>query len=68
MAKEEAGMNKFYGGLPQEAKAMYDGVHALVKICRWTYEKAVEEGFTTSQAMELSNTYMSAVVSAGSRK
>lgn len=33
MAKEEAGMNKFYGGLPQEAKAMYDGVHALVKIC-----------------------------------
>lgn len=68
MVKEERGMAKFYVELPPEAKEMYDGVHAIIKMCRWTYEKAIEEGFTTSQAMELSNTYMRSIMSLGSKK
>ena len=68
MVKEERGMAKFYVELPPEAKEMYDGVHAIIKMCRWTYEKAIEEGFTTSQAMELSNTYMRSIMYLGSKK
>lgn len=68
MVKEERGMAKFYVELPPEAKEMYDGVHAIIKMCRWTYERAIEEGFTTSQAMELSNTYMRSIMSLGSKK
>lgn len=68
MVKEERGMAKFYVELPPEAKEMYDGLHAIIKMCRWAYEKAIEEGFTTSQAMELSNTYMRSIMSLGSKK
>ena len=68
MVKDGRGMAKFYVELPPEAKEMYDGLHAIIKMCRWTYEKAIEEGFTTSQAMELSNTYMRSIMSLGSKK
>lgn len=44
--------------LNPEAQALYDSIHATVRICRWFYECGLKEGFTPKQAMELANSYI----------
>ena len=54
--------------LPKEAKEFYDGLHVMVRLSRWVYEKGLEEGFTPNQSLELSKTYMAVMLSPGAKR
>ena len=54
-------MNTEQPKLNPEAQALYDSIHATVRICRWFYECGLKEGFTTKQAMELATSYIIAL-------
>lgn len=46
--------------MPKEIKDLYDGFHSMIIGCRMIYEAALEERFTSNQALELTKTYLSA--------
>lgn len=47
---------------PEGGKELYDGVHAMIKLARWAYEKALEEGFTSAQSLSIAQTYLSGMM------
>lgn len=53
---------------PEGGKDLFDALHAMVKLSRWAYEKALEEGFTPNQSMELAKTLISATMAASTGK
>lgn len=55
-------MNTEQPKLNPEAQALYDSIHATVRVCHWFYECGLKEGFTSKQAMELANSYIIALV------
>lgn len=44
--------------LPEEAQKIYKNVHASVKILYWVFQKALEEGFSEKQALEVCALYL----------
>ena len=44
--------------MPKEAKDMYDAIRVTIKLSRWVYLSALEEGFTEAQAMQVANEYV----------
>lgn len=44
--------------LPEEAQKIYKNVHASVKILYWVFQKALEEGFSERQALEVCALYL----------
>ena len=44
--------------LPEEALKIYKNVHASVKILYWVFQKALEEGFSEKQALEVCALYL----------
>ena len=44
--------------LPEEAQKIYKNVHASVKILYWAFQKALEEGFSEKQALEVCALYL----------
>ena len=44
--------------LPEEAQKIYKNVHASVKILYWVFQKALEEGFSEKQALEICALYL----------
>lgn len=52
--------------MPDEVRGMFDSIHAIVKFSRWTYECAIEEGFTPNQALELAKAHIHATMNAAS--
>lgn len=45
-----------------EAKEIWDNIHALMKMTRWTYELALQEGFSAAQSLDLSKSYISTML------
>lgn len=50
--------------MPEEVKAMYDGIRATIKFARWAYLAAKDEGFTEAQAMQVANEYVRSMMMA----
>lgn len=50
--------NNDISDLPEEAQKIYKNVHASVKILYWVYQKALEEGFSEKQALEVCALYL----------
>ena len=44
--------------LPEEAQKIYKNVHASIKILYWVFQKALEEGFSEKQALEVCALYL----------
>ena len=44
--------------MPDEAKAMCDGIRVTIKFARWAYLAALEDGFTEAQSMQVANEYI----------
>ena len=51
--------------MPDEAKAMYDGIRVTMKFARWAYLAALEEGFTETQSMQVANEYVRSMLTVG---
>ncbi len=49
--------------MPKEVKDLYDSFHSMVISCRMIYDSALEEHFTSNQALELAKTFMTAQIS-----
>ena len=49
--------------MPDEAKAMCDGIRVTIKLARWAYLAALEEGFTEAQSMQVANALIEALES-----
>lgn len=50
--------NNDISDLPEEAQKIYRNVHASVKILHWVFQKALEEGFSERQALEICALYL----------
>lgn len=50
--------NNDISDLPEEAQKIYRNVHASVKILYWVFQKALEEGFSEKQALEVCALYL----------
>ena len=53
--------------LAAEAKEIWDNIHALMKMTRWTYELAVNEGFSSEQALDISKSYIQTMLMLGKK-
>lgn len=51
--------------MPNEAKEMYDAIRVTIKLARWAYLSALEEGFTEAQAMQVANEYVRSMLTVG---
>lgn len=47
--------------LPKEAQDIYNGLHVSVKILVWVFKKAVEEGLSERQALQICEVYLRAL-------
>jgi hypothetical protein len=54
--------------LPKEAQDTFNAVHVIIRLSRFAYEKALEEGFTPAQSLEMSKQYLDSMMQMGSRK
>lgn len=43
------------------------GLKASMKMCRWVYANAIEEGFSASEALQFAIAYMTAIFSAAKK-
>lgn len=50
--------NNDISDLPEEAQKIYRNVQASVKILHWVFQKALEEGFSERQALEICELYL----------
>lgn len=50
--------------LNPEAKKLRDGIEATIVMCKWVYDLALEHGFNEKQSMEMTNNYLSSVLTA----
>lgn len=49
----------------QTQENMIKGIQATVKVARWVYEAAVDEGFSQEHAFAMSIAYLNCVLTAG---
>lgn len=49
----------------QTQENMIKGIQATVKIARWVYEAAVNEGFSQKHAFDMSIAYVNCILTAG---
>lgn len=57
-----------YKSMEPEAKAVYDSVHVMMKLCHYAYETAQKEGFTPIQSLEMAKQYLDSLMGMGGKK
>ena len=53
--------------MPDEVKAMRDGIRVTIKFARWAYLAALDEGFNEKQSMEVANAYVQSMLNVGAK-
>lgn len=51
-----------FNDIPDEVKRIYDSLHASIKIMRWIFIKAIEEGFSEEQALHICGIYLGSMI------
>lgn len=62
-------VNRYEGAaLNPEQQKVYDGIHATLVMGRMVYEAALQEGFSSIEALQLVQTYVSAILAGAAGK